>query len=121
MLRRLAILSLAAGLLTISTGCRSRCGQSHGWFSSNSRSAPCGTVAGCDPATGIPVSGPPGVGPAMVIPSSSRPDELPYPGPGMLIPPTGIPYAPPTVAPGDQGAGVLPPPKSGGVPVKNGK
>lgn len=125
MLRRVSILTLAVAMLAAAGGCRHRCGS--GWFTSGVRTeAPCrltGSGDGC--IDGIPVGGgalPPGVpggvvpGGGYAVPGGGSPTELPLPQPNGLIPPQGIPFAPPSPAPGDGGASILPAPK-GGVPV----
>jgi hypothetical protein len=120
MSRKVSILALAVATFAAAGGCRHRCG---GWFTSNTRAdAPCqlvGSAPGCP--EGLPVGGsfPAGV-PGGVLPGGGfapgGATELPLPQPNNLIPPPGVPFAPPTPAPGDTGANVLPVPK-GGVPV----
>jgi hypothetical protein len=56
--------------------------------------------------------------PATVVPGPGfgSPSELPAPQPSDLIRPPGVPFAPPSPAPADGGANLLPAPKFG-VPV----
>jgi hypothetical protein len=118
MFRRTSALIIGAALLTNMTGCRTSCGNGHGWFTSNSRSnQPCQLTSngklmeGCfDPVTGRPIPCPPADS-TILIPGgttppglSPRPDELPYPSPGDMIPRQGVPFAPPAAAPGGMGA-----------------
>jgi len=134
MIRRFFTLALA-GLAAAAVGCR-HCGE-RGWFASTHRGDDHGTLTGrptagevCyDPVPGIPASGGfVGHGaPTTLIPSAAvppqpgvRPDELPYPQPSDLIPRPGVPLAPPSAAPGDGSAGVLPAPRAG-VSVKGTK
>ena len=120
--RKVSVLALAVATFAAAGGCRHRCG---GWFTSGCRAeAPC-QVAGSSGGVvdGVPVGGgfPAGV-PAGVVPGggyplpTGGPSELPLPQPSDLIPRQGVPFAPPTPAPGDNGASLLPAPK-GGVPV----
>lgn len=130
------VLAVLGGLAILTAGCRN-CGDRCGWFASRSCD-PCRQVgrsipadACVDPVTGIPVSNVPGEfgSPGMLVPGSGVPllpgptgpsTELPMPQPNGLIPPPGIPFAPPSVAPGDGTMGTLPAPKFG-VPVKDSK
>ena len=116
MARRAAVVALGLGLLVTSSGCRSgwlsRCGSNSGSMANTGCrvSDPCFDSGGY----GVPVSGPTGATPGMLIPGGSvplvpgggavpPPNELPPPG---LIPPQSIPAAPPTAAPpGTFGAG----------------
>lgn len=122
MFRRLSSLFILAALLALSTGCRSTCNGSRGWFSSNSNSqAPChltgnsNGMEGCfDPVSGRPIPCPP-MDSSVVIPGGTpspgfapRSDELPYPAPSDMIPRPGVPYAPPAPAPGGMGASTTP-------------
>lgn len=122
MSRRVSALVLTATLLAAAAGCRSSCGTRPGWFTAHSRGGPpChltggGAVTeGCfDPVTGQPVPCPPAAS-TILLPGGTAqpgvapgPDELPFPSPGDMIRPPGVPYAPPTPAPGMQGAGVTP-------------
>lgn len=129
MFRRATTLFLGITLLSAATGCRTSCGNGHGWFTSNSRGEPpCQLTSngklmeGCfDPITGRPVPCPPADS-AILIPGGTvqpglapRPDELPYPSPGDMIPRQGVPYAPPVPAPGMGAAG---PSAKAGITVK---
>jgi hypothetical protein len=111
MIRRVTMLSLAAGLLAAAAGCRSSCG--HGWFTSAHDPAPCelvGTSVMPAPTTLVPGS---------AVPLAPGGSELPYPQPNDLIPRPGVPVPPaiPVPAPGDT-TGLLPAPKLG-TPVKS--
>ena len=128
MSRRLSAFALMAVVVAAQAGCRSRCDQRPGLFSSRAPAdAPCQTVGrntGCfDAATGQPVPCPPGA-PATVVPGGGgypyppispvpgggpRPDQLHMPN--ELIPRPAVPIP----APGDAS---LPFPSSPGVPVK---
>ena len=125
--RATSLLLLGTALGALGTGCRSSCGSGHSWFTSNVRSEPpCQLTSngklmeGCfDPVTGRPIPCPP-TDSTILIPGGTvppgpapRPDELPYPAPGDMIPRQGVPYAPPSSAPGMEGAAV--PPKGGTV------
>ena len=126
---RLSAFVLLAGVLAAQAGCRSRCDQRPGLFSSRAHAdAPCQTVGrntGCfDAAIGQPTPCPPGAtvapggGPYPYLPMGAvpggtgpRPDELHMPN--ELIPRPAVPIP----APGDAS---LPFPTSPGVPVKAG-
>lgn len=121
MVRKVTMLALAVAAAAAAGGCRSRCG---GWFTSGSRAeAPC-QLAGSGPVVidGVPAGGgfsggvPGGVVPGGSFVPGGAPSELPVPQPSDLIPRPGVPFAPPSPAPGESGASVLPAPK-GGVPV----
>lgn len=121
MVRRVSMLGLAVAMMAAAGGCRTRCGG--GLFTSSGRGdAPC-HLAGATCVEGVPVSGGGGFplgAPAGTVPGGGfggSPSELPLPQPTDLIPRPGVPFAPPTPAPGDGGASVLPLPKDG-VPVR---
>lgn len=137
MFGRKPVLALLGGLAFAAAGCRN-CGDRCGWFASRAcdpcrqigRSAP--TTDCCvSPIAGMPVSNVTGEpAPGILLPGSGipmlpgpgGPSELPMPQPN-LIPPAGVPgvpYAPPSVAPGEGSASTLPPPRYG-VPVSDKK
>lgn len=112
MVRRLSVVGLAAALLTVAVGCRSSCSSGSGLFTSSGNGSNCRLVGSGKPTPiyyestpGVPVSGPVGSAPGMVVPGYGQPapraDELPYPQPNGMIPPAGVPFAPPVPAPGD--------------------
>jgi len=122
MFRSISTVLLGTALLTASVGCRTSCGNGHGWFTSHSRGEPpCQLTSngklmeGCfDPITGRPIPCPPADSTILIPGGTSqpgiapRPDELPYPSPGDMIPRPGVPYAPPAPAPGMEGAATTP-------------
>lgn len=124
--------ALLLGTLSLTaTSCRSNCASRQGITTSNTRSdVPCSLTSGAgnrmmegcyDAITGQPVPCPPS---SMVLPSPTyqpptsagpRPDELPFPSLNDNIPRPNVPYAPPTPAPGSEGASLNP---KGTTPVK---
>lgn len=123
MIRR-ALIVVFAVLGAAQTGCMSRCGERHGWFSSHMRSeAPCQTVgrnsAGCFDT----VSGP-SVAPTTVIPGGTYPPIVPGGQPIDVGPMPSLnendrisPPAVPVPAPPPNNT-LLPFPGGSGIPVK---
>lgn len=130
MCRRLSTFACVAALIAVQFGCRSSCGDRHGWFSARARcEAPCQLVGrndGCfDGATGQPCPCPPEAlgnlipgGPFPAYPGPApgvgSPNELHMPLPADRIQPPAVPYP----APGSDAS--LPFPSSPGVPLKTG-
>ncbi|VTT99983.1 unnamed protein product [Gemmataceae bacterium] len=134
--------ALLVGVLSVSaTSCRhNNCASRSGTLTSNQPQQrgepPCMLTSGSgarlsegcyDAITGQPVPCPPSNSPpgGMVLPAPTypppagvapRPDELPFPAPSDNIPRPGVPFAPPSAAPGIEGAALTP--KAGATPVR---
>lgn len=136
------LLIFGAALL-LATGCRGLVNRTPGLVASGisasggSGGAPCQLTGNSvpreqcfDAVTGQPIPCPP-QGTTTILPGGtypstiptapplapSAPNELPFPGPSDMIPRQGIPYAPPSVAPGD-GLGAA---TKTGQPLKTGQ